>query len=72
MPLAIPNVLRNFQLDDTVSDRTKEDTVHEFDALNFLAELSVHNPKIYECFGGRCFRRAGERAKLCSPFTEQE
>jgi hypothetical protein len=61
--------------DDIVTYTTKDGAAHEFDALEFLAELSAHIPKTYESitryYGRYSCRRRGERAKLISP-SEQE
>ena len=37
-----------FIQDNSVAYGTKDGTAHEFDALEFLAELSCHIPKTYE------------------------
>ena len=54
--------------DDIITYTTKDGVAHEFDALEFLAELTVHIPKIYESltryYGRYSSRRRGERAKL--------
>ena len=54
--------------DDIVTYTTKDGTVHEFDTLEFLAQLSCHIPKTYESltryYGRYSCRRRGERAKL--------
>ncbi len=54
--------------DDIVTYTTKDGAAHEFDALEFLAELSAHIPKTYESltryYGRYSCRRRGERAKL--------
>jgi hypothetical protein len=61
--------------DDIVTYTTKDGAAHEFDALEFLAELSAHIPKTYESitryYGRYSCRRRGERAKLIPP-SEQE
>jgi hypothetical protein len=49
--------------DDIVTYTTKDGAAHEFDALEFLAQLSCHVPKTYESitrYYGRysCRRRA--------------
>jgi hypothetical protein len=56
---------------------TKDGAAHEFDALEFLAALSVHTPKTYESlnryFGRYSCKRLGERANLShSSAKEQE
>jgi len=57
--------------DDIVTYTTKDGVAHEFDALAFLAALSVHIPKTYESitryYGRYSCRRRGERAKLIPP-----
>jgi hypothetical protein len=57
--------------DDIVTYTTKDGTAHEFDALEFLAQLSCHIPKTYESitryYGRYSCRRRGERAKLSAP-----
>jgi hypothetical protein len=57
--------------DDIVTYTTKDGAAHEFDALEFLAELSAHIPKTYESltryYGRYSCRRRGERAKLIPP-----
>jgi hypothetical protein len=63
--------------DDIVSYTTKDGAAYEFDALEFLAALSVHIPKTYESltryYGRYSCRRRGERAKLSpTPPEEQE
>jgi hypothetical protein len=54
--------------DDIVTYTTKDGAAHEFDALEFLAQLSCHIPKTYESltryYGRYSCRRRGERAKL--------
>ena len=54
--------------DDIVTYSTKDGTAHEFDPLEFLAQLSCHIPKTYESltryYGRYSCRRRGERAKL--------
>ncbi len=54
--------------DDIVTYSTKYGTAHEFDPLEFLAQLSCHIPKTYESltryYGRYSCRRRGERAKL--------
>ena len=54
--------------DDIVTYTTKDGVAHEFDTLEFLAELSCHIPKTYESltryYGRYSCRRRGERAKL--------
>jgi hypothetical protein len=61
--------------DDIVTYSTKDGTAHEFDALEFLAELSCHIPKSYESltryYGRYSCRRRGERAKLAPSDTVQ-
>ena len=61
--------------DDIVTYTTKDGAAHEFDALEFLAALSVHIPKTYESitryYGRYSCRRRGERAKL-APFPPEE
>ena len=56
--------------DNSVAYRTKDGTAHEFDTLEFLAELSCHIPKTYESitryYGRYSSRRRGERAKLAA------
>ncbi len=53
----------------------KDGTAYEFDALEFLAELSCHIPRTYEsitrCYGRYSSRRRGERAKLAA-YSAQE
>ncbi len=48
----------------------KDGTAHEFDALEFLAELSCHIPRTYESitryYRRYSSRRRGERAKLAA------
>jgi len=55
---------------NSVAYRTKDGTAHEFDALEFLAELSCHIPRTYESitryYGRYSSRRRGERAKLAA------
>ncbi len=62
--------------DDIVTYTTKDGAAHEFDALEFLAQLSCHIPKTYESitryYGRYSCRRRGERAKLAPPDEEQE
>ncbi len=63
--------------DDIVTYTTKDDVAHEFDALEFLATLSSHVPKLYESitryYGRYSCRRRGERAKLApTAVTEVE
>jgi hypothetical protein len=57
--------------DDIVTYTTKDGAAHEFDALEFLAQLSCHIPKTYESitryYGRYSSRRRGERAKLIPP-----
>jgi hypothetical protein len=54
--------------DDIITYTSKDGAAHDFDALEFLAQLSVHIPKIYESltryYGRYSSRRRGERAKL--------
>ena len=54
--------------DDIVTYSTKDGTAHEFDPLEFLAQLSCNIPKTYESltryYGRYSCRRRGERAKL--------
>jgi hypothetical protein len=61
--------------DDIVTYTTKDGAAHEFDALEFLAALSVHIPKTYESitryYGHYSCRRRGERAKLTPPPAEE-
>ncbi len=61
--------------DDIVTYTTKDGAAHEFDALEFLAALSVHIPKTYESitryYGRYSCRRRGERAKLATPPDEE-
>jgi uncharacterized membrane protein len=61
--------------DDIVTYTTKDGAAHEFDALEFLAALSVHIPKTYESitryYGRYSCRRRGERAKLSPPPEEE-
>jgi hypothetical protein len=61
--------------DDIVTYTTKDRAAHEFDALEFLAALSVHIPKTYEAitryYGRYSCRRRGDRAKL-PPTPPQE
>ncbi len=60
---------------NSVAYRTNDGTAHEFDALEFLAELSCHIPKTYESitryYGRYSSRRRGERAKL-GAYSAQE
>jgi hypothetical protein len=62
--------------DDIVTYTTKDGAAHEFDALEFLAALSVHIPKTYESitryYGRYSCRRRGERAKLSPPRPEEQ
>jgi hypothetical protein len=62
--------------DDIVTYTTKDGAAHEFNALEFLAQLSCHIPKTYESitryYGRYSCRRRGERAKLAPPDEEQE
>jgi hypothetical protein len=62
--------------DDIVTYTSKDGAAHEFDALEFLAALSVHIPKTYESitryYGRYSCRRRGERAKLTPPDDETE
>jgi hypothetical protein len=57
--------------DDIVTYPTKDGAAHEFDTLQFLAELSAQIPRAYESltryFGRYSCRRRGERAKLIPP-----
>ncbi|MFN4894763.1 MAG: transposase, partial [Pseudomonadota bacterium] len=57
--------------DDIVTYTTKDGAAHEFDAVEFLAQLSCHIPKTYESltryYGRYSCRRRGERAKLSPP-----
>ena len=61
--------------DDIVTYTTKDGAAHEFDALEFLAQLSCHIPKTYESitryYGRYSCRRRGERAKL-APLDQTE
>ena len=61
--------------DDIVTYTTKDGAAHEFDALEFLAQLSCHIPKTYESitryYGRYSSRRRGERAKLSPPPAEE-
>ena len=61
--------------DDIVTYTTKDGAAHEFDALEFLAALSVHIPKTYESitryYGRYSCRRRGERTKLAPPPAEE-
>ena len=61
--------------DDIVTYATKDGAAHEFDALEFLAQLSCHIPKTYESitryYGRYSCRRRGERAKLSPPPPEE-
>jgi len=61
--------------DDIVTYTTKDGAAHEFDALEFLAQLSCHIPKTYESitryYGRYSCRRRGERAKLSPPPAEE-
>jgi hypothetical protein len=61
--------------DDIVTYTTKDGAAHEFDALEFLAQLSCHIPKTYESltryYGRYSCRRRGERAKLATPDAVQ-
>ena len=62
--------------DDIVTYTTKDGEAHEFDALEFLAELSCHIPKTYESltryYGRYSCRRRGERAKLAPALAEEQ
>jgi hypothetical protein len=62
--------------DDIVTYTTKDGAAHEFDTLEFLAELSAHIPKTYESltryYGRYSCRRRGERAKLSPPPPEEQ
>ena len=63
--------------DDILTYTTTDGAAHEFDALEFLAQLSCHVPKTYESitryYGRYSSRRRGERAKLSpSPAEEPE
>ena len=62
--------------DDIVTDTTKDGTAHEFDALEFLVQLSCHIPKTYESltkyYGQYSCRRRGERAKISPPQAEEQ
>jgi hypothetical protein len=62
--------------DDIVTYTTKDGAAHEFDALEFLAALSVHIPKTYESitryYGRYSCRRRGDRAKLSPPLPEEQ
>ena len=53
--------------DDLITYTTKDEVAHEFDAVEFLALLSSHIPKPYECmtryYGWYSCRSRGERAK---------
>ena len=64
-----------FIQDNSVAYGTKDGTAHEFDALEFLAELSCHIPKTYESitryYGRYSSRRRGERAKLAARSTKE-
>ena len=59
-----------FIQDDSVAYCSNNVMAHEFDALEFLAELSCHIPKTYESitryYGRYSSRRRGERAKLAA------
>jgi hypothetical protein len=58
--------------DDIVTYTTKDGAAHEFDALEFLAALSVHIPKTYESitrYYGRYSCR-GEVTALSSPLLQ--
>ena len=61
---------------DIVTYTTKDGAAHEFDALEFLAQLSCHIPKTYESitryYGRYSCRRRGERAKITPLAEEQE
>jgi hypothetical protein len=61
--------------DDIVTYTTKDGAAHEFDTLEFLAQLSCHVPKTYESitryYGRYSSRRRGERAKLSPPPAEE-
>ena len=54
---------------------TTDGAAHEFNALEFLAQLSCHVPKTYESitryYGRYSSRRRGERAKLSPPPAEE-
>jgi hypothetical protein len=62
--------------DDIVTYTTKAGAAHEFDAVEFLAQLSCHIPKTYESltryYGRYSCRRRGERAKLSPPPAEEQ
>jgi hypothetical protein len=62
--------------DDIVTYTTNDGAAHEFDVLEFLAQLSCHIPKTYESitryYGRYSCRRRGERAKIAPPAEEQE
>jgi hypothetical protein len=62
--------------DDIVTYTTKDGAAHEFDPLEFLAQLSCHIPKTYESitryYGRYSCRRRGERAKLSPPPPEEQ
>ena len=61
--------------DDIVTYTTKDGAAHEFDALEFLAQLSCLVPKTYESitkyYGRYSSRRRGEGAKLSPPPAEE-
>jgi hypothetical protein len=61
--------------DDIVTYTTHDGAAHEFDALEFLAQLSCHIPKSYESltryYGRYSCRRRGDRAKLAPPDAVQ-
>jgi hypothetical protein len=62
--------------DDIVTYTTKDGVAHEFNTLEFLAELSAHIPKTYESltryYARYSCRRRGERAKLSPPLSEEQ
>lgn len=61
--------------DDIVTYTAKDRAAHEFDASEFLAQLSCHIPKTYESitryYGRYSCRRRGERSKLAPPSEEE-
>ena len=62
--------------DDIVTYTTKDGAAHEFDALDFLAQLSSHTPKTYESitsyYGRYSCRRRGDRTRRSHPPPEEQ
>ncbi len=73
---ALPSLDKLSIQHDIVTKTTKEGTAHEFDALEFQAELSAHIPKTYESltryYGRYSCRCHGELAKLSPPPPEEQ